>query len=44
MKCRSPNCRKQLVPFFRDQAQADSEIAETREKIREAWPELASVP
>lgn len=27
---------------FRYQAQA--EIAETREKIRDAWPELARVP
>lgn len=36
----SENVRKQFVPFFRDQAQADAEIADTREKIREAWPEL----
>lgn len=40
----SENVRKQFVPFFRDQAQADAEIAETREKIKDAYPELASVP
>lgn len=36
----SENVRKQFVPFFRDQAQADAEISETREKIGEKWPEL----
>ena len=36
----SENVRKRFVPFFRDQAQADAEISETREKIKAAYPEL----
>lgn len=35
------NVRKQFVPFFRDQAQMDAEIAETSRKIREAYPPLS---